>query len=202
MESHSRWYNDIAKQVDITAGKLDSKNNRKYKVELLLCLAERVDSFNDICSQCQSFKQELGELSKTLATFAELISMRAPVPKDQRKGYFKTIDSIIQHLQKQNRLVMEGQYIGLCMSVGTALGLALGAVMDHAGAGIPIGIGLGTALGTFLDWKAKKEGRVICPRSSTTLPRNDQIRWVIAGLVILLIIGMVLFFYLGRSQIE
>ena len=89
MESHSRWYDDIAKQINATSNKLDVKDNRKYRVNLLLCLAERADSFDDICSQCQSSRQEIVELSKTLSEFSELISIHAPIPKDKRKNNFK-----------------------------------------------------------------------------------------------------------------
>jgi hypothetical protein len=123
-----------------------------------------------------------------------------PVPKDKRKYYFKTIDSMIRHLQKQHHLVMEGQYLGIWMSIGTALGLAIGAVLDHPGAALPLGICIGTGLGTYLDWRAKKEGRIICPRSAATSTQNTHIRLIIGGLVILLILGIVLFFFLGRSQ--
>jgi hypothetical protein len=200
MESHSRWYNDIAKQINESGTKLDRKESGKYKVDLLLCLAERVDSFGDVCSQCQTSRQEIAELSKTLSEFSDLINARAPVPKEQRKIYFKKINSITSHLQKRHKLVMEGQYMGLWMSIGVAIGLGLGAALDRTGAGMPIGIGIGIVIGAFLDWKAKKEGRIICPKSATSSQYSGQIKLIIAGLVIFLILGLVFFFYFERSQ--
>ena len=92
--------------------------------------------------------------------------------------------------------------MGMWMSIGVAVGIAIGAATDHMGAGMPIGIGIGVAIGAFLDWRAKKEGRILCPKTTAPSPYNNQIKLVIAGLVILLILGMVLFFYLERSHLS
>ena len=200
METQSRWYNEIEKQINNTIARLDRKEAGKYKVDLLLCLAERVDSFDDACSQCQTSKQEITELSKTLSEFSELISMHAQIPREERKKYYRTINSIIRHLQKGHNLITEGQNLGMWMAIGTAIGVAIGISLDSAGAGIPLGIGIGMAIGALLDWKAKKEGRVICPRSAAPSPQNRQLKLVIVGLVILVFLGFIMFFYFARSS--
>jgi len=81
--------------------------------------------------------------------------------KEKRKSYFKTINNIIKHLQKQHKLVNEGHYIGIGMAIGAGIGTALGAIFENPGVGTGIGTAVGLAIGTYLDKKAKKEGRII-----------------------------------------
>jgi hypothetical protein len=83
------------------------------------------------------------------------------------------------------------------MAIGTAIGVALGAAIGTVGAGIPIGVGLGLAIGAALDAKARKEGRVICPKEIATSPKN--IKLIMIGLGVVVLGGLVVFLLLSRS---
>jgi len=189
MEVYSDWYYGIEKRINWQKDTLSEKDYQKYKLDLLLCLAGRVDSFSALCAECQTRKQEITTLTNDLANLF-LMS------KDAKKSYFKAIGDITKHLQKQHKLVTEGQYIGIGMTIGAGIGVALSAALD--GAGLPIGIGIGAAFGFYLDAKAKREGRVICPKKKKAAfaSRNVLIA-VILGVLILA--GLVAFILTSRS---
>jgi hypothetical protein len=189
MEVQSDWYCGIEKRINWQKDTLSEKDYRKYKLDLFLCLARRVDSFSTLCSECQTRKQEITALTNDLANLS-LMS------KTARKSYFKAIGDITKHLQKQHKLVTEGQYIGMGIAIGSGIGVALGAVLK--GAGIPIGIAIGTAFGFYLDAKAKREGRVICPKEKkTALASRNTLIAVILGALILA--GLIAFIFTSRQ---
>jgi len=127
---------------------------------LLLRIAKRVDEFSSYCGECQTFQGEINRLTQDL-NYAAQVSTSVQMSKEEHKSYFKTINTITKHLQKQHKLVTEGHYIGICMAIGTGIGVALGAALGNPGVGPGIGIAIGVAIGAYLDKKAKKEGRVI-----------------------------------------
>lgn len=147
MEAHSDWYNRITREISSYKDSLSKRAYKKYKLDLLLRIAQRVDSFSSTCGECQIFQQEITRLAEDLGN---LIQMPA---KETRKSYFKTINNIIKHLQKQHKLVTKGQYIGI--------GIALGAALDNPSIGPATGTAIGVAVGIVMDAKAKREGRVI-----------------------------------------
>ena len=59
MEIHSDWYNRIDNQINSYKDTLSKKEYKKYKLELLLRIAGRVDSFSAICGECQIFQPEI-----------------------------------------------------------------------------------------------------------------------------------------------
>lgn len=154
MEAHSDWYNRIVQEINLHKNALSKKDYKKYKLDLLLRVAKRVDDFSSICGRCQLFQPEITRLTGDLQN----ISLMS---KENRKSYFKTIGNITKHLRKQHKLVTAGYYLGICMSIGTGVGVAIGAALGNPGIGPAIGIALGVAVGSYLDRKAKKEGRVI-----------------------------------------
>ncbi len=156
MEVQSKWYDDIAKQISLYKDSLNKKDYKKYKLDLLLRVATRVDSFSSGCGECQMFQSEISGLVEDI-NYVINMSMS----KEKRQSYSKRLNNIVKHLQKQHKLVTEGQYLGIGLALGTAIGVAIGAGSDNVGVGIPIGIGIGIAIGAGLDAKAKKEGKVI-----------------------------------------
>ena len=155
MEAHSRWYEDIAKEISQHKDWLTQKDYKKYKLDLLLRLSARVDDFSNQCGQCQLLQQDMSRLIQDLSYLIQMPN------KEKRKSYFKTINNITKHLQKQHKLVNEGYYMGIGIAIGVGIGAALGAALGNPGIGPAIGIALGVAIGKYLDNKAKKEGRVI-----------------------------------------
>jgi hypothetical protein len=137
------------------------------------------------------FQQDISTLVKEIGNMSQMTD------KERSKSYFKSINRIVGHLQKQHKLVNEGQYLGMWMGIGTAIGVAIGAAIGIVGAGIPIGVGLGVAMGAALDAKAKKEGRIICPKENASSPQKSKA--LIIGLGVLVLGGLVAFLLVSRS---
>ena len=155
MEANSYWYDRIAREISPHRDTLSKKDCKKYKLDLLVRVAKRVDDFSSACGECQLFQPEITRLTQDLGNLAQMPD------KEKRKSYSRTINNIIKHLQKQHHLVREGQYMGIGLAIGAGTGTVLGAALDNTGVGTAIGTGIGVAVGSYLDKKAKKEGRVI-----------------------------------------
>ncbi len=154
-------------------------------------MVERLARFSPECGQCQLLRQDVTTLVQDVGNLVQMTD------REKRKTYFKSVKRIIGHLQRRHKLVTEGYYTGIVMAVGTGIGAALGAAMDEVGGGIPIGIGIGVAIGAALDAKARKEGRVLCPREVTGTRKNVKIIAVIGGVLVLA--GIVAFLLFRRS---
>ena len=180
MSNKNDWLDDIKRQIILHKDTLSEKEYKKYKLRLLLCLAERVTQFSSECGQCQMFQQDISTLVQDVSNLIHLTD------KQRQKVYFKSVDRITNHLQKQHKLVNEGYYMGIGIAIGSGIGVALGAILDQFGGGIPIGIGIGLAIGAALDAKAKKEGRLLCPKEAKAATSvNFKIIAIILGLLFL-----------------
>jgi len=153
-KAHSDWYNRVAREIDSHRGRLSQQEQKKYKLDYLLRLAGRVDEFYPMCGKCQIIQQDITQLSRDLWDIALM-------PKGWHKGYSKKLNSITSHLQKEHKLVTQGQYAGMWIGIGLAIGAGISAAAGMEGGGVAIGIAIGTAVGFALDRKAKREGRVI-----------------------------------------
>lgn len=154
-EAHSIWYEKTIKEISPYRDTLSKSDVKKYKLDLLMRVIKRVDSFSGMCGQCQLFQPEITELAQNLGNLIQVPN------KEQRRDYFKAIDNIVKHLQTEHKLVNEGQYFGLWMTVGTGVGTALGIATGNTAIGAAIGIVLGLAIGAYMDRKAKAEGKII-----------------------------------------
>ena len=154
-EARSKWYDRTAAEINIYKDTADNKVSKKYKLDLLLRVAGRVDEFSPTCGECQMFQQEITTLAQDLGNLIQLPG------KERRKSYLKQIDKIVKHLKKGHKLISEGYYRGIGMTMGPAVGIAMGAAVDNTGAGIAIGVAIGFVIGSYLDKKAEKEGKVI-----------------------------------------
>jgi len=162
MENHNDWYIDIVKKIDRYKDKFNKRDDKKYKLDLLLRMAKRVAGFSADCVECQNFQ---GEITKLAEDSGNLIK----ASKEERKNHFKMINSILKHLQKQHKLITEGEnfgiWIGIGIAIGSGMGIVFGVGLNNIGIGIPFGAGIGMAIGSAIgggmDAKAKKEDRVI-----------------------------------------
>jgi hypothetical protein len=189
MNVRSDWLNNIQKQIDLQRDTLSEKDYKKYKLRLLLCIAERVDQFYPTCGQCQIFQQDISTIVQDIGNLTQFTD------KTRQKSYFKTIDNISKHLQKQHKLVNEGYYLSIGMAIGSGIGVALGAALEKFGGGLPIGVGIGIAIGAALDAKAKKESRILCPKESKAASSvNFKVIAIILGLLVLAGLAAFLFF--------
>jgi hypothetical protein len=190
MSNRNDWLDDINRQIILYKDTLSEKEYKKYKLRLLLCLAERVPQFSHECGQYQMFQQDISTLVQDVGNLIHLTD------KQRQKVYFKSMDKITNHLQKQHKLVNEGYYMGIGIAIGSGIGVALGAALEQFGGGIPIGVGIGLAIGAALDAKAKKEGRILCPKetaSASNTNRNLKILAIILGPLVLA--GLAAFFF-------
>lgn len=190
MNTRSDWYNDTVKKIDELKNTLSQKEYRRFRLDLLSCVADRVDQFSSECTQCMSFRQDVTRLVADAGNLAQTGD------REGRKSYYRDMNRIIGHLQRQHKLVTEGYYVGLWMAIGTAIGVAMGAGMDNVGSGIPIGVGIGVAIGIALDAKAKKEGRILCLRKTTRFSKTALALLIVAGL--LLSAGILAFILFNR----
>jgi len=163
MEAGSHWYNRIATEISQYQTTLNKKDARKYKLDLLLRVAKRVDDFSSYCGECQTFKQEITGLVQELSLLLQMPS------KQGLKSHTRAVRNLVEHLKKVHKLVDKGHYLGIGIGIGMAIGAALGAALgaslgaalDNPGIGTAVGIALGIAVGRYLDKKAEKEDRVI-----------------------------------------
>jgi len=181
MTDRNEWLDNVKSQINLLKDTLSERDYRKYKLRLLLCLAERIAQFRQECGQCQILQPDISALVQEVGNVIRLSN------RERKKSYFKSIADITNHLQKQHKLVSEGYYAGIGIAIGSGIGVALGAVLDQFGGGIPIGIVLGLVIGTVLDAKARREGRIVCPKETTTTAFNMsfKIPAVILGLLVL-----------------
>ncbi|MFC2032305.1 hypothetical protein ACFLUS_02915 [Chloroflexota bacterium] len=193
MNNKSDWLDGIKRQITLLKDTLSEKDYKKYKLPLMLCLAERVTQFYDECGQCQILQQDISALTQDVGNLTQLAD------KERQKSYFKSIDKITNHLQKQHKLVNEGYYMGIGIAIGSGIGVALGVALEQIGGGIPIGVGIGLAIGAALDAKAKKEGRILCPKETkTTTSMNFKILAIVLGLLVAA--GLAAFFFFQQMD--
>ena len=106
MEAHSDWYNRILKEINLHKDTLSKKDFKKYKLDLLLRIAKRVDDFSSHCGECYTFQQGITGLAQELSLLIQMPD------KGGRKRYNKAINNITKHLQKTHKLVTEAQMEG------------------------------------------------------------------------------------------
>ncbi len=146
--------NDVIKEIDKYKSRFTKRDYKKYKLDLLLRVAKRVAGFSVDCSECQNLQIEIKKLAENLDKLIQS-------SKEERKIYFRTVDNVIKHLQEHHKLIVEEENIGIWITMGIVIGIALGNLLNNIGAGIAFGIVIGGAIGSYLDDKARKDGKVI-----------------------------------------
>jgi len=155
MEAHSDWYHRITREIGPYRDTLSRKDLKKYKIDLLLRITGRVDTFSNTCGECQLFQQEITQIAQDLGNLVQLSD------RERRKSYFRTINNIVKHLQKEHKLVKKGYYLGMWIGIGMAIGGGLTAALGTPPIGPGIGLALGVAIGSYMEKRARDEGRII-----------------------------------------
>lgn len=154
-EIRSEWYRRISDKLQPFTEGQDKRIAKKYKLDLLLRIAARIDSFAGICEECQNSKQEI-------AAFVEGIGNTIQFrDKEKLKELSKKLDDLTKHLKEKHKLVKKGHYIGTLSSIGLATGMGSGFAIDglqFLSFVLPVAF---VIIGFILDRKAKKENRVI-----------------------------------------
>ena len=169
METDNSWHDDIVREIGECREKFNKKDYKKYRLDFLVRAAKRVDGFSEDCNECESLRGEITKLVEGLGSLVE-------PSKENRKSHLKAVRIIIKHLEKRHKLICEGEYTAIGISIGAGFGVAMGtmgmvfgvaigAAMQNVAIGIPIGIGVGSsvglAIGSCMEAKAKKDGKVI-----------------------------------------
>jgi hypothetical protein len=154
VEAQSPWYDNISKEIISVKSKLDKGEIRKYKPDMLLHVARKVDKFSPTCRTCQRYQ---GDIKKLAAYLKDLPGLSA----DDDKDYFKKGNIIGDHLQAQHKLIMEGRNFGWGAVIGAAIGGMTGWAADYLIIALPLGLALGCLGGWLWESKARKEGKTI-----------------------------------------
>ena len=186
MSSDSGWYSGIVQKINGLKNTLDQKDYRRFRLDSLSSVAQRIDQFSSECTQCMSFREDVDRLTNNAGGLAQADD------KERRKSYLsdanKIMNKMIGHLQKQHKLVADGYYIGMLMALGAAFGLTVGAVaFDNQSIGIAIGVGVGVAIGAALDAKARKEDRILHAQTTSRFSGTARVL-LFVGIVALVVI--------------
>lgn len=167
MELQKDWYIDVTKEISSIKERLGQRDQRRYKLSLLLRLAERVTNFSADCSECRHLQGQITRLTEDLKYLDQMTPRKYG-------GYLTTINNITRHLKQKHRLVEARQYTRRFVSFSAAFGvflIILGYVLLNFGITLlvlsitlPALIGrviFSYAFGRFLDRRAKKKGRLI-----------------------------------------
>jgi hypothetical protein len=162
LEGGSAWFSHVAAEIEQQRYALSPQDFKRYKLDLLLRVARRVDDFSQTCSECQAYRDEITRL---LGELSLLFHLPGKEGREGIKKYSADVKGMVEHLKKTHKLVDRRQYLSLGISIGTGAGAALGGALNqlsgYAGLGTVIGILLGLGIGWYLDRRAENEGRVI-----------------------------------------
>jgi len=147
------WYRGIAARIGEHKQKLLPRDVKEYQLDKLLSIARRVDEFAPCDPACQKYRQEIDMMVEELSG--------APLPQARNKVQMWKIGEIISHLKKRHGMVNEGEYLGWWLIYGLILGGIVGLIIGNTPPATMIGLAIGAIVGVILDFRAKKEGRVI-----------------------------------------
>jgi VIT1/CCC1 family predicted Fe2+/Mn2+ transporter len=167
VELQKDWYRDVAREIGSIEEGLGQRDQRRYKLSLLLRLAQRVTNFSADCSECQHFQGPISRLTEDLKYLHQMTPRKY-------KGYLTTIKSITRHLKQKHGLIEGRQYTRRFVSLSAAFGvllIILGYVLLNFGItllvlsvtlpALVVRVIFSYAFGWFLDRRAKKEDRLI-----------------------------------------
>ncbi|MBN2240639.1 MAG: hypothetical protein JW712_12765 [Dehalococcoidales bacterium] len=111
--------------------------------------------YSDICEECRNSKQELSLLTEDIGNTIQLND------KDKTTVLYRKLDDISKHLREKHNLVKQGHYIGTISGFGVAVGIGAGVAWDEFRYGSLVVMVVLFAVGFILDYKARKDDRVI-----------------------------------------
>jgi len=167
MDKKRDWCEEINKQISMQENQLGFFARRKWRLPLLGRLVKRIDGFSSECKECQRIKYKLEVLCRYLVNHQQ-------IARPEYRSYQTTMRSIVHHLKRKHRLINEKQHIKRLVSVSFLFGLffiLLGVVLLYFGntllalsITIPalfIRVIFSYTIGYLLDFRAKRQGRVI-----------------------------------------
>lgn len=157
MDNTSQWYKIIERQVEKYRDNFTEKQYGKFKLDLILRIANKVDQLSEECGVCFEYKSQIAMMIGRLNSVEKM-------SKEDEKSYFQNIDELINHLNQVHGLGLGGEYKTVLMVIGIVIGAIFGMII-LGGKGLfigsAIGMAVGIAIGNELDDKAREEGKTI-----------------------------------------
>ena len=129
MVTYDNWLNDTLESIAAYKQTLNKKDAKKYRLDYLTRLAQRIAEFSNECGECQKYQSDITKLTKDLGGLIQS-------SKEEKKKFDRKIKEINNHLQKKHKLYLEGTLIGIGIVFGPAIGLAIGSGIGNVGAGM------------------------------------------------------------------
>lgn len=135
---------------------LSEKNAKRLNIHLFERLIKRLESFAENCTECKDYIKAVN------VHIDNLINKQNQIEIQDSKAHRQLVSRIISHLQKEHKLVTEGQYAGAYMSMGISVGLVFGLlIFDNLAIWLAVGLSIGLAIGSGKDADALKKGLTI-----------------------------------------
>ncbi len=155
LESGSPWYRRVHEKIQMVMDLSDKRTVKKYKLDQFLRMARKIDSFSDVCEECQATKAGITRLADDIDAVIQTND------NEKSRIFQEDVNRFIKHLREKHKLVNKGYYTGIMGSIGAGIGTALGVAFSSVPYGSAIGIIGCILIGLLLDYKAQKDGRVI-----------------------------------------
>jgi len=138
------------------AASTDLKLLKRLNIEQIKKVTARIDSYAANCLKCTEYMDDL------LRIIEEIANNNGQVDEAKIKSLNHLLQVVISHLESVHKLVPEGYYMSIFLSLGMCVGLVFGlAIFDNIAICLPLGLCLGICTGSALDADAKKKGKVI-----------------------------------------
>jgi hypothetical protein len=141
------WYRKLEEALDEHRDDFSDKQWDKYRIDLLLKVANRVRTFSDDCETCRSYQHRLTRLEEEI--------QELPDSKAQRQYQREQLYGMAQHFVAEHQLAPPGFFLRKYLRVGLIAGAVLGfAAMLAIGNLLifPLGILLGGGMAALYGW--------------------------------------------------
>ena len=167
-ETNQAWFAQVKENIEqISEKSIKPKDVRFYNLGGFIDIAQRIDEFSTTCSQCNSYKAEVLEISEHIDKYINTSST-------SRKDFEKKRDKYSKHLTKTHGLVKKNTFAPTFAFIGLLVGALLGYLfaktycwfhgIENPGftkvsilIGWALGIVAGRIWGVLKDRKIKKE---------------------------------------------
>jgi hypothetical protein len=167
VDAHDDWARKVANEIQRAEEHISTVEQKRYKLPLLLRLAQRVAAFSSECEVCQGLQSQIVSLGASLSG--------APrITRKNLRSYLGIVKDIAKHLKRTHGLVEERQYVKRYVFISLTIGLSLvllGLILLNFGItllalsitlpALATRVVFGYTIGHFLDRRAKRRGKVL-----------------------------------------
>ena len=154
------WFRKLSQAVDAHRPDFSDKQLKKFAIDFMMRIAQRVKDYSGTCEVCRSYQHTLTRLEEE---FQEL-----PDSKAQRQYQKKQLQEMTDHFASAHRLAPPRYYLVKYLRLGLIAGLFTGIILGfflndgvYLLAGPAIGLAIGGLLGGAEDAKVRNGHRLI-----------------------------------------